>query len=229
MKKFLNNILGARHKEKIKERTKHVLLSLERMFHSLHTDVLELRRKTLHLILGAFISGMIWLEILDAIILFSFSFFFLGFFLLFREFQKKTPLLYVFFRLFERPKHMCIFPGKSAVFFFFACSFSALLFPRDIAVASIIILAFGDSISHLVGHHFGKIKTPLHPAKNLEGPLAAIVVSTGIASFFVPLFPAFLASTVAMAIEIPEWKIFGWHIDDNILIPLVSGTILLLF
>lgn len=94
-------------------------------------------------------------------------------------------------------------------------------------MASILILAFGDSLSNLVGHHFGKVSAPFHTIKKIEGPIVAAVISAGIASFFVPFFPALLASSGAMLLEIPEWKIRGKHIDDNLIIPLVSGIILL--
>ncbi len=193
-----------------------------------HEELLEIRRKSIHLLFGVVLAGCIWLRLIDALLLMSASLFLLGFFLLIREFHCKVPWLYSILRLFEREKYIRAFPGKSAICFLFACALSALLFPRDIAVASILILAFGDALSNLIGHHFGKTLTPLHPIKKIEGPLAASLISAIAASFFVPFWPALAASVGAMIMEIPEWKIFGIHIDDNIIIPMTSGLILLL-
>jgi dolichol kinase len=192
-----------------------------------HEELLEIRRKTVHLITGALVAALAWTRFFDSVLMLSITFFLIGFFLLVKEFHLKMPLLFRVLRLFEREKHIRSFPGKSVIFFFVGCTLSVVLFPRDIAVASILILAFGDSLSNLVGHHFGRIATPFHAIKKIEGPIVAALVSAGIASFFVPFFPVLVASFGAMLLEIPEWKIFGKHIDDNLIIPLVSGTILL--
>jgi diacylglycerol kinase (CTP) len=193
-----------------------------------HEEVLEIRRKTVHLIIGFLVASLLWLQYIDAILLLCISFFLLGFFLLLREFHCKAPTVFTLLRLFEREKHIKKFPGKSAICFLFACAITAFIFPRDIAVASILILAFGDAISNLIGHHFGRTTTPLHPIKKIEGPLVAICIAAFAASFFVPFWYAVIAATVAMILEFPEWVIFGVHVDDNLIIPLSSGLTLLL-
>ncbi len=201
---------------------------LSSFFMKQHEELLEIRRKTLHLIIGVCLAGTLWMGFIDALLLLSLTLFLLGFFLVVREFHVQSPVLYRILRLFEREKHIHAFPGKSAICFLFGCTISALLFPRDIAVASILILAFGDALGNLIGHHFGKIKTPFHPKKKIEGPIVATFISAFAASFFVPFFPALIASAGALTLEIPEWRIFGVHIDDNVIIPLTSGFILLL-
>ena len=193
-----------------------------------HEELLEFRRKTLHLLIGVTIAALLWLRILDAVILLSLAFFLLGFFLFLRELHYKIPFLFTLLRLFEREKHIRTFPGKSAINFLFACALTAALFPRDIAVASIIILAFGDAISNIIGHHLGRTTTPLHPIKKIEGPIVAVCIASYVAGFFVPFHYALLAASVAMILEFPEWVFFGVHIDDNLIIPLSSGFILLL-
>lgn len=194
-----------------------------------HEELLEIRRKTVHLLVGVIIAELLWIGAIDGVLLLAITFFLLGFFLLFREFhKKKNSPLHSLLHLFEREKHIKVFPGKSAVCFLFGCTIAVLAFPKDIAVASILILSFGDSISNLIGHHFGKTTTPLHPIKKIEGPLFAICISAFAASFVVPFWYAFLAATVALILEIPEWKILNFHIDDNLIIPLSSGLVLLL-
>jgi hypothetical protein len=63
-------------------------------------------------------------------------------------------------------------------------------------MASIVIMAVGDSITTIVGIYFGKLKNPLNPEKHLEGTVLAIFAST-IAAFYIVDFPrAFMASTI---------------------------------
>jgi len=192
-----------------------------------HEVMLEFRRKTVHLICGTVIAVLLQLQIIDSILLLALSFFFLGFFLLLKEFHVEWPLMHSILRLFEREKFIHTSPGRSVIYFMFGCSIAAFFFPLHIAVASIIILAFGDAISCLVGYHLGSIKTRFNEKKHVEGPIVAILVASIVASLFVPIWMALIASTGAMILEFPEWKIFGWHVDDNLIIPISSGIILL--
>jgi dolichol kinase len=189
-----------------------------------HEELLELRRKTLHLIIGVVVAALLWVRWVDGIFLLSLAFLTLGVCLFIKEnAERHVPLLKRALHVFEREHQIESFPRKSAIFFFFGCATAALLFPRDVAVAAIIILAFGDTISNLVGHHFGRIKTPFHPIKNIEGPIAAIIISSLIASFFIDLRVAFAGSLFAMILEFPDIKIFGYRLDDNLIIPISSG------
>lgn len=191
-------------------------------------ELLEIRRKILHLLFGVSVAALLWLNVIDGIFLLATSFLILAFFLLFKEHKASLPFFHRLVRLFEREKHFHKSPGTSAIWFFFGCAITALFFSRPIAVASIIILAFGDTFSNLIGHHWGRITTIFHPKKKIEGPIAAIFLSTLVAGFFVDFRAAFLASTVAMILEFPNWKILGWRIDDNLIIPF-SAALTLLF
>lgn len=193
-----------------------------------HEELLEIRRKFMHLIIGVSVAFLLHYQIINGYILIGLFFSMIIFFTLLKHYHWKIPQLMNLLKLFEREKHIKTSPGKSATCFIFGCAIAALFFTNDIAVVSILILAFGDSISNLVGHHFGKTLTPFHHHKKIEGPIAGIFISTLIASFFIPFFPALIASTVAMIFEFPEWKIFGYHLDDNIIIPLSAGGTLTL-
>lgn len=193
-----------------------------------HEEALEFRRKTAHLLVGTLIAALVWTGKLDAFLLFGISFVLLSASYFLKFFHLRFPLVRHFLSFFEREKHITDFPGKSAIFFLLGCSLAVLFFSRDIATASILILAFGDSLSCLFGHYFGQIKTPFHSKKHIEGSLFAILVATFVASFFVNFWAAFLASTVAMILEFPQWKIGRYHADDNIIIPLSSGAVLFL-
>lgn len=193
-----------------------------------HEEVLEFRRKTFHLVSGTAIAALLWIELIDGFLLAAATFLMMGFFLLLKEKKVHWNFLHTVLRLLEREKFIHESPGKSAIYFFIGCTVVALFFPVHIAVASILILAFGDALSCLIGHHFGKIITPLHPKKTIEGPLVAIVICTVVASLAVPLWMAFVASTIALILEIPRWTIFDWHVDDNLIIPIVAAFTLAL-
>jgi len=101
-----------------------------------------------------------------------------------------------------------------------------LLFDKDIAMASIMVLALGDSVSHLYGLHYGKIKHPLSNKKFLEGTIAGFVAGFIGALVFARWYEAFFASLAAMIVEGIEVKIGTRQIDDNIIVPLVAGGVL---
>lgn len=95
-------------------------------------------------------------------------------------------------------------------------------------MAAIMILAVGDSVTNIVGRYFGKIQNPFNEKKKLEGTIIAVVLSTLAALIFVPIWPAFLASTVAMGLESLNlgWKKRGIELDDNVMIPFVAGAVM---
>ncbi len=72
----------------------------------------------------------------------------------------RIPVIHNLLQIFERKKELDKFPGKGIIFYFIGVYISSLLFTKEIAMASIMVLALGDSISHLFGLHFGKIKHP---------------------------------------------------------------------
>ncbi|MBN2719464.1 MAG: hypothetical protein JXR72_00020 [Proteobacteria bacterium] len=104
-----------------------------------------------------------------------------------------------------------------------------LLFPRPVALASMVPLIFGDRAALLAGKGFGRIRIG---AKTLEGSLACLAASLAVyffASFFWPavfgypllvLIGASITGTAAEALPRP--------FDDNLTIPLAVGAFLLL-
>jgi dolichol kinase/membrane-associated phospholipid phosphatase len=190
-------------------------------------DKLELRRQIAHFIMGITIVlllkyGILNIPIITAVIL-------LGGVISVTSRFIKVPLVYPILRFFERPKEMKLFPGKGAFFFALGTLAVLHLFEINIAMASIVIMAVGDSITTIVGTYFGKLKNPLNPEKHLEGTVIAIFAST-IAAFYIVDFPhAFLASTISMAFESITSRKIDRIIDDNLLIPLVAGAVMTLF
>ena len=92
-------------------------------------------------------------------------------------------------------------------------------------MASIMVLALGDSISHLYGLHYGKTKHPFSKTKFLEGTIAGIIFGFIGAFVFLPWWEALLASLAAMIVEAIEIKIGTQQVDDNLIVPFVAGAV----
>ena len=136
----------------------------------------------------------------------------------------KLPIIYALLQKFERSQDMKRFPGKGIIFYFIGVYISLLLFPKDIAMASIMVLALGDSVSHLYGLHYGKIKHPLSKTKFLEGTIAGFIAGFIGAFVFLPWHEAFFASLAAMIAESAEINAGMQQVDDNLVVPFVAGA-----
>jgi phytol kinase len=137
--------------------------------------------------------------------------------------KKNIPIISWFLRTFERQG---VWPGKGAIFFTAGTFLVVFLFPQDIALASIMILTFGDSVAHIFGRFFGKIPHPWNNFKLIEGTMMGFFTGAITAAVFVPFTEAFVASAVAMAIESIELKYRKLAVDDNLIVPLVSGIVI---
>ena len=185
---------------------------------------LEFRRQIFHLFLGIIIvillaNGSINKEmiLITAIV---------GTTLSYLSKKIKIPVIHNLLEIFERKEELKKFPGKGMIFYFVGVYLSLLLFTKEIAMASIMVLALGDSVSHLFGLHFGKIKHPLSKTKFLEGTIAGFVAGFIGALAIVPWHEAFFASLAAMIVEAIEIKIGTEQVDDNLIVPLVAGGVI---
>lgn len=99
---------------------------------------------------------------------------------------------------------------------------TALLFyPEPAATIAIFALAFGDSISSIVGKMFGSVKIPFLRGKTIAGSLACMVVVSAI-TYWITGLPqvSVLIGVAAMIFEaIPTGDM------DNILIPIGTGFV----
>jgi dolichol kinase len=122
------------------------------------------------------------------------------------------------------------FPGKGLIFFFVGVLLSIKLFERDIAFAAIMILTFGDSVSHLVGGSIGQLKNLFNgkSRKLFEGTLAGTIAGFCGAIFFVTPIEAFVASFVAMVAEVVQIDFNKNTLDDNFVVPLIAGAVIIL-
>ena len=154
----------------------------------------------------------------------------IGTILSFLSLHHKLPFISWFLYNFERAH---VHPGKGAICYLIGALFAVILFPQDIALASIMILALADSVSHYVGFNHGRIPHPFNKEKFLEGSVAGILAGFLGAWIFVSSLEAFIAAFAAMVVEGFEIQFNGKLandklVDDNILIPLVAGACILL-
>lgn len=182
----------------------------------------ELRRQIFHICLGLAILFLFYYGILTPFRMLIIILVGVAISLISRKY--KIPFVYWFLKTFERKKELEIFPGRGTIFFLVGCALAMRLFPFDVALAAIVILTLGDSISHLVGRYLGALKSPLSKYKFLEGTAAGTLFAFAGAVFFVSPLEAFVASLIAMLAENIEKQ----PIDDNIIVPLVAGTVILL-
>lgn len=186
----------------------------------------EWQRKLLHIALGLLLVLFIQENILKVNALGILVF--LAFALSLLERKRRIPLFSSLLDTFERQAVRKYFPAKGLLFFLAGSFLSVLFFPKDIALASIMALALGDSISHLFGIHFGKVVHPLADKKFLEGAIAGFVAAFFGALLFVSPIEALAASFAAMLIEALEVKVRKIQVDDNLLIPLAAGGAIVL-
>ncbi|MEK6892018.1 MAG: diacylglycerol/polyprenol kinase family protein, partial [Nanoarchaeota archaeon] len=183
----------------------------------------EISRQMFHLALGLVIALLLMHGFIGKNLILIFII--VGLILSYLSTKSKIPIIYNLLQKFERKNDLEKFPGKGIIFYFIGVYISLLLFPREIAMASIMVLAFGDSVSHVYGLHYGKIKHPLSNIKFLEGTIAGFIAGFIGAWMFLPWHEAFFASFIAMIIEAVEIKIGAEQVDDNLIIPVVAGAV----
>jgi phytol kinase len=96
-----------------------------------------------------------------------------------------------------------------------------MLYPEPAATIAILALAFGDSISSLVGKLYGNLKIPLTGGKTYAGSLACffvvLFVALRVTGSIILAIPIAIAATALEALPIRDL--------DNILMPVGTGFI----
>ena len=192
----------------------------------LSTD--EIKRQVFHLFLGLALAGLYYLDILSPLAMFLGIV--CGVLISFISKRMDLPLISTFLDHFERKEIRKKFPGKGMIFYFVGVLLVIQLFEKDIALAAIMILAFGDSVSHVFGAQFGKIRNIISGDKRklLEGTFAGTIAGALGAAMFVPLPEAIFASFAAMIFEVFKIDFNDKTLDDNIIVPLIAGTVMFL-
>jgi dolichol kinase len=114
----------------------------------------------------------------------------------------------------EKPTFM------GSTYFLFSTILTLLLFPKSIAIASLLILILADSSAALVGKGIGRV--PIW-GKTLEGSMAFLFTSLLIVLIY-PGLNRFSGSLAALGATVIE--ILPIEVNDNLTIPLVAGAIM---
>jgi dolichol kinase len=96
---------------------------------------------------------------------------------------------------------------------------SLLLFPTNIAYASICVVAVGDPVAYYAGERFGRVPVG---RKTLEGFAAGLVASFLIASLWVRPSLSLVGSFSGMLLEL------AGILNDNLTVPIGAGSMMLL-
>ena len=130
-------------------------------------------------------------------------------------------------RLVERKEELQKFPGKGAIMLFLGAGVTAALF-RNEAAAAIIILAAGDSFSHVFGRLAGRRrhKLPFAAEKTAEGSVAGFVFASAAAAMILPVWIAIAGAAAGMIAEALNVRVLGRKIDDNVTVPLAAAAVI---
>jgi undecaprenyl-diphosphatase len=199
---------------------KHIANRLIRQF----KENLELRRQIAHAITGIVLIFLVVMGVVDAVTLAVVLVAGLAGVVIIKNYR--IPVVSKILEFFEREKDLRLFPGKGPFFFILGSFLALLFFRRDIALASIAVMAIGDAAATVTGYYFGKYKNPFNPLKHLEGTFLAIILSTVAAFTFVPFNLAFLGSIVGIIFESLTIKFLDRVLDDNLLIPIIAGIVM---
>ncbi len=186
----------------------------------------EINRKIFHILGGLILAAGIYFDIIKLWMIITTVLFGIILSIIYTKYN--IPIIDYFLNTFEREHLKKKFPGKGVIYLFLAVIFMMLLFEKNIVIAGIMIWAFGDSMSAIVGKHYGNIKHPLNTTRVLEGTLAGIIAASITASFFVYWPYAIIGATIAMIIESLEWELYTKIFDDNLFVPLIGSTVIYL-
>jgi len=107
-----------------------------------------------------------------------------------------------------------------STYFIFSTILTILLFPKSIAITSILILILSDTAAALVGKGVGRIRIF---GKTLEGSIAFFLTSLFIVWTY-PNLNRFSGSLAALGATLIE--ILPVRLNDNLSIPLLAGAIM---
>lgn len=129
-------------------------------------------------------------------------------------------------------------PFEGTILLLCGATFSLILFPEEIVYASIAVVAVGDSIATAAGVLVGKHKLPYSGDKTVEGTVSGTIAAFIAALLFVTPVQAFVGAAGGMLLEsvigsqiIQEFNskmIFKFFFNDNFLIPVFSGLLMII-
>ncbi len=180
----------------------------------------EIIRKIFHIVFGiAIILGFQFLEwgiFIRLLFILSLAVVFLTLLHL----KYKIKIIEYFSREEERK-----FPLKGLLFFIVGCALVMYIFSKDIALASISVLTFGDSVSCLASYFGSRYKlNPFRRYKSVFGTICGFVVAFIFTLPFIDPLSALVGSFFGMLAESLTIKLGESDADDNLIMPLVAAV-----
>ncbi len=180
----------------------------------------EIRRKTLHILVGLFFIFVIGLDLINAMQIFLILVF--GVFLSLMSRHYDIPFIKEMLLMFDRKEDLEKLPGQGAIFFVFGVLLTYKLFDKDLALASIWVLTFSDSIASILRTYYNERKD-LYKKRLFGNVIGAIISWLGASIFIGPVYGLFAAIGGSVA-EYLEWEINKNSVNDNFIIPLAAAT-----
>lgn len=113
--------------------------------------------------------------------------------------------------------------GYMATFFYLIGLILVVLFlPPDFALGATIILVLGDPAAAQIGKRYGRYEWNHNPSKSFEGSMAMFLVSF----FALQILGIPLVTTAFVAVSATLFESLKLDISDNLMIPIISGIIL---
>lgn len=178
--------------------------------------MIELERKLIHFT-GLFVPVLYWVTSQEVTLWFLGIAVAVGIFAEVARFKWTwfKNSIYPFVGKYEREHERKKITGATC--FMMGAFVAVAVFSQNVAVSSLLFLTFGDSVAALVGTRFGRHKMF---GKSAEGSLACFSVCAAVGWWllgWVGILGA-LTATVIELLPVP--------VDDNVRIPLVSGTVM---
>ena len=144
-------------------------------------------------------------------------------FILADYFRKKSKIIKKLFILFFDKmlrEHELKGQFTGATWVMISASVTILVFPKYIAIISLIFMSIGDTFAALIGREFGKLKIY---DKSFEGFLGGLIACLVVAYCFDPL-PFYISGFGALAAML--FETLPLPLDDNFRIPIGSAIIM---
>ena len=145
----------------------------------------------------------------------------LVFFLILEYFRLELNVKLPFFHQFIRPKEE--YKVYGAVFFLSSTIISLAIFSTPVALAALLMTAFGDMVAAIAGKKYGT--TLLFRSKTLIGFVAGLITNLIIAAAISLSFSINLYILIVMAFTATIAETLIDEMDDNLMVPILSGFI----
>lgn len=176
----------------------------------------EIERQAFHLVFGSLIAILIILlgrfyslALFGILIIFG---------VMLSELMHKGLKLQPFQWFIQRLERGGVKPGQGTINFLIGTFIALVFFNTQIVFLAVLVLAYCDSFSTLVGIGFGRKK--VHRGKSIEGFLAGFLAGFAVTLLFIRAEVGIVTSFVASLAELLA------PVDDNIVIPPLASVII---